>query len=428
MLFENNFPYSLIKALITVIGSFGMICTTSKFRYDMKKVICIISVFLVYVTVSTAAIIYFAGYLFFMRIFLFTISFPAIFLIYKLAKSQPARAVFNHATQILFSLYIAASITLLNTAINGTILCDFILRVIAYLIVILAEIMFLRKPFMRLISIARNGWGILSLVPCSLMLLSVTIAFYPKPYTQSPSSVVLIYLLGTVILIIYFAIFQYLSMQYQFQITSYNRVLLEYQVNNLKEKVAEDMAIEEKKKIDRHDARHKLQVLSSLIESGNTSAALDYINHFISFFPLQETKHYCKEPILNATLSSYLGQAATADIVLETYLCIPDSLPVDSAELSCVFANALENAIAYCRKLPKEQRKIICKCIDKPQLMLEISNPCFETIAFSDDGLPITEDEQHGIGTRSIAAFCRKNNAFYTFTQENGWFRLRIIF
>lgn len=205
-------------------------------------------------------------------------------------------------------------------------------------------------------------------------------------------------------------------------------MLLEYQVNNLKEKVAEDMAIEEKKKIDRHDARHKLQVLSSLIESGNTSAALDYINHFISFFPLQETKHYCKEPILNATLSSYLGQAATADIVLETYLCIPDSLPVDSAELSCVFANALENAIAYCRKLPKEQRKIICKCIDKPQLMLEISNPCFETIAFSGDGLPITEDEQHGIGTRSIAAFCRKNNAFYTFTQENGWFRLRIIF
>ena len=45
-------------------------------------------------------------------------------------------------------------------------LLDFILRVIAYLIVILAEIMFLRKPFMRLISIARNGWGILSLVPC----------------------------------------------------------------------------------------------------------------------------------------------------------------------------------------------------------------------------------------------------------------------
>lgn len=428
MLFENNFPYSLIKVLITVVGTFGMICTTSKFRYTTKKVFVIIALFLVYVAVSTAAIIYLAGYLLFLRIFLFTISFPAMLLVYKLVQGQPARAVFNHATQILFSLYIAASITLLNTAINGTELSDFALRAVAYLIVILTEIMFLRRPFLRLTSIARNGWGILSLVPCSLTLLSVTIAFYPKPYTQSPSSVVLIYLLGAVILIIYFAIFQYLSMQYQFQITRYNRVLLEYQVNNLKEKVAEDMAIEEKKKIDRHDARHKLQALSSLIESGNTSAALDYINHFISFFPLQETKYYCKEPILNATLSSYLGQAAAEDIALETYLCIPDSLSVDSAELSCVFANALENAITCCRKLPKEQRKIICKCIDKPQLMLEVSNPCFEEIVFSEDGLPTTEDEEHGIGTRSIAAFCRKNNAFYTFTQENGWFRLRIIF
>ena len=71
-------------------------------------------------------------------------------------------------------------------------------------------------------------------------------------------------------------------------------------------------------------------------------------------------------------------------------LSIPETLPVAYEEFSVVIANALENAINACRSLPKEQRRIVCKCICRPKLMLEISNPYRDDIVFSEEGLPLS--------------------------------------
>ena len=109
----------------------------TKLKYSLRKIIAILSLYLFYVVISTAAIIYFRGFLFLTRVFAFTISLPAILMIYKLAKVQPALAVFTHATQILFSLYVTATVTLINTAIHGSAFSDFLLRLTAYLLIIL---------------------------------------------------------------------------------------------------------------------------------------------------------------------------------------------------------------------------------------------------------------------------------------------------
>lgn len=428
MLFEQNLPYMVFKVTLTVICTLGMMCSTTKLKYSLRKIIAILSLYLFYVVISTAAIIYFRGFLFLTRVFAFTISLPAILMIYKLAKVQPALAVFTHATQILFSLYVTATVTLINTAIHGSAFSDFLLRLTAYLLIILLEFAFIRRPFLQLTAITQKGWGILSLIPCSLIVLVVVIAAYPTHYINSPSAIFLIYLLGAVIVIIYFAVFQYLFMQYRFQMSNHNRELLELQVHSLEERISEASAATEKARIDLHDTRHRLQAIASLVENEEPQTVLNYINHSISQYKLQAPALYCSSPILNATLSSYLERAAAENITLETHFSIPDTLPVDAAELSIVFANALENAITVCRKLPEEERKIICKCIHRPKLMLEVSNPYTGTVAFSKNGLPISEKEGHGIGTRSILAFCKKHDVFYHFTAENGWFTVTIVF
>ena len=82
---------------------------------------------------------------------------------------------------------------------------------------------------------------------------------------------------------------------------------------------------------------------------------------------------------------------------------------------------------SHCCQLPKEQRAIICKCIYKSGLILKISNTCVNDIVFSPDGIPLSKEEEHGIGTRSIMAFCKKYNAFCTFTAKDGWFTLKIV-
>ena len=236
-----------------------------------------------------------------------------------------------------------------------------------------------------------------------------------------------IYLLCAVTIIIYFAIFQYLFIQYRLQVAKQDLELMNVQLGHLKEKITQDALSAEKSRIDRHDTRHRFQAVSSLLENGNTAEALAYVRQSVSQLQAKEPVSYCKDVVLNATLSSYFRQAKETGIVLETRLSFPETLPVNSGEFSIVLANALENAIKACQSFPRKQRKIICKCICNPKMMLEISNPCCDAIAFSEDGLPLSKEEGHGIGTRSIMAFCKKYDAFCSFKIEDGWFHLRIV-
>jgi len=130
--------------------------------------------------------------------------------------------------------------------------------------------------------------------------------------------------------------------------------------------------------------------------------------------------------VLDAILVAYFQKAKDMGIQVEAQLAIPDTLPVPTAELSTVFANALENMINAVQTVPAEQRRIVCKCIDTPRLMIEFSNPCVEEVQIGTDGLPITTGEGHGIGTRSITAFAEKNKAVYSFRMEDGWFKLQL--
>lgn len=427
MLFEDNIPYITLKILLIVIGTLGMMCSTTKFKHDVKRIMLILFVYLCYVAASSIAIIVFFSYTFFLQVFLLTVSAPAIYLAFRLTGEQPSKAVFNYATQILLSLYVSVSITLILPKIHGSERTDFLLRLIVYCVIILLEYRFLRRPFLQLSSYVQSGWLILAAIPCSLIVFSVALATYPIRYTENPTGVIFIYLLGAVIIILYFSIFQYLFMQYRFQTARHNIELMKLQIENLNEKMENDAIAAEQTRIDRHDTRHKFQTAAYLLENGKTSEALDFITRSVNQFQAESSVTYCKDILLNATLSSYFGQAKKAGIVLETHLSFPDTLPVDSGEFSVVIANALENAIKACCSFPEQQRVILCKCIYKPRLMLEISNPCKEDIVFSKEGIPLSKEQEHGIGVRSIMAFCKKYGALCSFSLESGRFILKIV-
>ena len=164
-----------------------------------------------------------------------------------------------------------------------------------------------------------------------------------------------------------------------------------------------------------------------MLENGDTKEALDYIHTSLSQLHEPTQTHYCNNPVLNTILYTYVNQTENLHIQLETRFSFPEKLPIDAMELSIVFANALENAIHACLKLPEEKRRIVCKCIHTPTFMMEISNPYEGTIQFSEDKLPLASKKGHGFGTRSIAAFCKKYDALCVFETKNGWFTVKVI-
>lgn len=428
MFFEDSVVFTTVRVLLIIIGTLGMMCSTAKFKYRTKQILITFFLYLCYTSLYTVFMINLFDYLIFTRTVLPMISAPAIYLIFRLADDQLSKAIFNYTTQLLCSLYIAGSITLAAAYLHIPKLPYCCMLLLAYGIVILGEYRFLRRPFLRIFAIADKGWLILAMIPCSLMILVMTLASYPVHFTDSPTAAMFVYLLGIVIVIIYFAVFQFLLMQYRFQTTRQNLEILKIQNENLKEKITRDAAATEQSLIDRHDTRHRFQTIASLLESGQIGRAIDYVSQSVNRIEVPVCASYCKDILLNATLSSYFGQAKKEGISLETHLSLPDTLPVDSGEFSIVVANALENAITACRLLPEDEKKIVFQCIYKPKLMLQVSNPCNEEIVFSADGLPLSDEKEHGFGTRSIMAFCQKYGALCTFSAEDGWFRLKIAF
>ena len=147
MLFEENIAFLILKVLITCAGTFGMMRSTVKFRFVKEKPasIVIFGIYSLYIMLSTYAIIYFFDYEHFLWVFILTISCPAVLLLHDISDEPFPQLVFIRATHILASLYIAATITLINTALHGTALSDILMRLLIYLLVILLDFHFVRR-------------------------------------------------------------------------------------------------------------------------------------------------------------------------------------------------------------------------------------------------------------------------------------------
>ena len=426
MIFDNNMAYQTYRVLVSIFGTLGMIISLTPMKKNHKRNLLILGGYVVYAVVYSSLSLRFLGFLSFLRSAAFTVSLPGVLAIYMMADTSVPRHIFKCLSQLLFSLYLIISMTLLNTLLGGTLLSSAILLLFAYVAMIFLESFFLRSFFLTRIEIITKGWGILCLIPSSFLLFVMVLVLYPVHYTQNPSFVLLFYLTGAVILIIYYAVFQYLWTQYQYQMDKQNREILEIQMQGIKKHAEDTKRNAEEVESVWQDTHRMLSGIAVLASEGNAEAILNFVAESSALDLLTPPAHYCSDPILNATLTAYLNKAENSGITVDLHLAIPETLPVDSAELSICFANALENAIKACEELPENERKIILRCIHKPAFMFEIDNPYKGQITFGRNGLPNSTKTGHGLGTRSIMAFCEKHNAFYDFSTEGGWFKVMI--
>lgn len=207
----------------------------------------------------------------------------------------------------------------------------------------------------------------------------------------------------------------------------YQTQLTELSLSALQSRMEAVQTVEEAIRIERHDLRHRFRAIAELVTQGKNQEALAFIGAAQTQLEEQKPVHWCRPPVLDAVFSTYFSQAQRRDIQVDAHIALTDKLPVSEAELAIVFSNALENAIHACMRLPEEQREIRCRVVSHPSLMFEFSNPYTGVIQFDGDGLPISSRQGHGIGSHSIAMFCRKHDASYRYSAEDGVFTLRVI-
>lgn len=212
------------------------------------------------------------------------------------------------------------------------------------------------------------------------------------------------------------------------------RVKSENELLNLQIKAISDSAYliekkEEKIKILRHDMRHHTQMLFSFISENANEKALDLLKKLnAELIPISIVK-FCKNQIIDSAISIYAHKAISSQIKLEYEISLPKELPFNENDIAILFANVLDNAVNASLSQPEENRIIRIKSrYEQNQLVIFVENYFGGKVLFDAKGVPISQEDGHGFGTKSILSVVKKHNGTAVFTHENNILTAGFIF
>ena len=374
------------------------------------------------ITIANLILVTTKGYVFYMRWFPLTMTIWHVGVILLCSRHRGASVVFNILTVGNFAFAAGLFGVLAMYLMPESAWADCIGRIAAYLL-LWALVRKLRAPYLRMLGLLKRGWALL----CAFPLLTLLFFYINEAYfVKSTVSLIQCAFVIVLLVLFYSVVWLFFQRVLEEDAARRDRDLLSVQVSSMRGRLEATQAAEETIRIERHDLKHRLQAIAAMLEKGEKAEALQYIGASQKRLDAQRSVRLCQNPVLDAILGSYLGQAKEAGIRVETNLAIPLELPVDAIELSTVFANALDNAIHGCQALSPDKRRLSVNCVCSPSLMIEIANTCDETAVFDASGVPVTTRSGHGTGTRSIAAFAQKYDAWTSYEMKDGWFRLQI--
>lgn len=357
---------------------------------------------------------------------LLTCTLPSLLYFWIMAKDRGGRFFFTFCMVDTVMMWMMMGTSLIDYAAGSEGIVNFILRLLAFPVMLAATWRFARKPYLTLLNSVSRGWWLFAAMTGLFYLTLTIMAGIPVNIRLRPEDMPAFVLVLLLLPLTYATIFIVLSQQDKLFRAQERQQIFEAQAVIMDRRMEDIRRAESAMRIERHDMRHHFQTIAAFAQEGDSAAVLDYVGKSQEKLDSITPKRYCDHPMLDAVLLNAAAQVEQMGIAIEIAIVLPEELPVDALELSIVFANALENAIQAVRELPESQRRIICKSVIHPRFMIEISNPYAGTIAFDEQGLPIAGKQGHGIGTRSIIAFAEKYHALCLFRAENGWFKLQI--
>jgi hypothetical protein len=179
----------------------------------------------------------------------------------------------------------------------------------------------------------------------------------------------------------------------------------------------------------RHDLHHHISMIRQLYsESGDKLA--EYLNTLDDRQIEPEWQAaYCKHPIVNTLLGMYDGLARGQETDFHVRAVLPETLPINDADLCVILSNLLENALEAVKRLPPVERSVSVSIGCEFQLLgVFIDNPFTgELSAKNGRFLSSKQLGREGIGLASVNAICKSYGGGVRFhTDENGVFHSEV--
>ena len=171
-------------------------------------------------------------------------------------------------------------------------------------------------------------------------------------------------------------------------------------------------------------------------DEGDDEAAMEYIRQTQIDIDGIVPVRYCENNTINLILSAFVKKANQRGVTLDIDVVLPDVLVISDTEICTLLSNGLENAVEAAAKKPDSAPgsdpvsnpgsvRLNCR-IHKGNLLILIENTFHGKIEMK-NGLPQTNKEGHGFGTKSIAMLAEKYKGYHSFTAKEGLFILKIV-
>lgn len=184
----------------------------------------------------------------------------------------------------------------------------------------------------------------------------------------------------------------------------------------------------------KHDIRHHFRVLANFLAEDKVEEARQYLTNMDVKTDKQEAEIFCVEPVVNALLQYYIGEARSQGIDCHVKVHL-DKNQVEDADMTVILGNCLENAIRACKEQPEYAFIRLKMGVVNSTLAILLENSSLEVSYrrkekrangfwslnhYKEDG------DGGGVGLKSVISIVEKYDGVAEFKYENGIFYSRI--
>jgi len=418
-----------IKSLFTLIFAISFMYLLLDCDFKNKKKLHFIIPFVVITVIFDAYVLLNYGYVQFMRMYPIIVQIPSLIVFTYTSKFKLIKVLYVHLTIIALTTSVSVVAIIISGFKNPEKDVINVITCTLYPLVAFVSYKYLRPTFLYMLRNAEKGWLSFCMIPITYNILIYTYSKYSFSSTSITPKTVLFALLNFLLtLSAYYLIFRNFR-QTREQLTLQNEQnLLRTQISAAQVHLKSLKESQEKTIIYRHDMRHHLNLISAFLADNNITATQKYIAEVQTTIGNTVVDEYCNNYAVNLILYSYLTKAKNDQITVETQINLSENNKISDMDLCIIFSNAIENAINACLRITNTKERvlnIICKN-KNDKLFIQITNSYQGTLVFVDE-MPVSTEENHGLGTKSIAAVVQKYNGVCSFSADDKMFQSVVI-
>ena len=164
----------------------------------------------------------------------------------------------------------------------------------------------------------------------------------------------------------------------------------------------------------KHDYRHHIQSIASLLKNNDINHALQYIEHYTKSLNVIQSLEFCPNVTVNAILTSFYNITKYNGISFHASADTPANSVISDMDFVVILSNLLENAVNECIELDNKcYIKINIRTIENKTVIV-CSNSCRNNIEIVNNMI-----KNKGVGIDSIISSIKKYNGDINYTNNN---------